>query len=599
MKKIIVSLVLISLLFGACKNQTQESLQKSAETTFEPMLKQYYEQGLLLDPIKATTSGDNRYDDLFTNALSLQHIEKQKEYYTTYLNKVNSYDKSSLTEEQQMSQGVLRWECERNLERLAFKNHTYFPIDQMWSPNLFFGQLASGASAQPFETLSDYKKWPQRVDGYLQWLDSAKINMQKGIEQGYVLPKSLIKKVIPQLKEMTNPVLEQHLFYTPVLNMPASFSVEDKKTALNMSLGSLLVYVAMELNSSEWVMPWIELGVGGGMLAFAHLSKRSNELVELALLEERATSERLLNNFLPEKIAKILRENGNKPPMIAERFDHVTVIFCDIVNFTPMSEKLSPEKLVAVLNQLFTEFDNLIEKYGLEKIKTIGDAYMVAGGVPNQMDNAEEASADFALEMLEVVKQFDRKFQHGLDMRIGMHCGPVVAGVIGKQKFTYDMWGDTVNVAARMESHGLPGEIHISEALADILKDKYLLAQRGWVEVKGKGLLQTFWIKQKEGGSSIASKHASKQPIASPNIDAKYTATKIDRDKDSVKKDAHRSSKTSQKSTSSPSPSSNVIVPTISLVPTDPTAKSSSISPSEFKDVNGSISELLIVIAVG
>ena len=334
------------------------------------------------------------------------------------------------------------------------------------------------------------------------------------------------------------------------------FSVEDKKTALNMSLGSLLVYVAMELNSSEWVMPWIELGVGGGMLAFAHLSKRSNELVELALLEERATSERLLNNFLPEKIAKILRENGNKPPMIAERFDHVTVIFCDIVNFTPMSEKLSPEKLVAVLNQLFTEFDNLIEKYGLEKIKTIGDAYMVAGGVPNQMDNAEEASADFALEMLEVVKQFDRKFQHGLDMRIGMHCGPVVAGVIGKQKFTYDMWGDTVNVAARMESHGLPGEIHISEALADILKDKYLLAQRGWVEVKGKGLLQTFWIKQKEGGSSIASKHASKQPIASPNIDAKYTATKIDRDKDSVKKDAHRSSKTSQKSTSSPSPSS-------------------------------------------
>lgn len=329
------------------------------------------------------------------------------------------------------------------------------------------------------------------------------------------------------------------------------FSVEDKKTALNMSLGSLLVYVAMELNSSEWVMPWIELGVGGGMLAFAHLSKRSNELVELALLEERATSERLLNNFLPEKIAKILRENGNKPPMIAERFDHVTVIFCDIVNFTPMSEKLSPEKLVAVLNQLFTEFDNLIEKYGLEKIKTIGDAYMVAGGVPNQMDNAEEASADFALEMLEVVKQFDRKFQHGLDMRIGMHCGPVVAGVIGKQKFTYDMWGDTVNVAARMESHGLPGEIHISEAMADILKDKYLLAQRGWVEVKGKGLLQTFWIKQKEGNSSIA----SSQPTASPNRQSDNTAAKVTLEKTSLRKDSHRNSNVSKNSKSAPSPS--------------------------------------------
>ena len=184
--------------------------------------------------------------------------------------------------------------------------------------------------------------------------------------------------------------------------------------------------------------------------------------------------------------------------MIAERFEHVTVIFCDIVNFTPMSEKLSPEKLVAVLNQLFTQFDILIEKYGLEKIKTIGDAYMVAGGVPNKMDSPEEAAADFALEMLEVVRQFDQKFKHGLDMRIGMHCGPVVAGVIGKQKFTYDMWGDTVNLAARMESHGLPGEIHISEAMADKLKEKYLLAQRGWVEVKGKGLLQTFWVKQKE-----------------------------------------------------------------------------------------------------
>ncbi len=295
------------------------------------------------------------------------------------------------------------------------------------------------------------------------------------------------------------------------------FSVEHKRTALVMSTVSLIVYVVMELLSSQWVMPWIELGVGAGMLAFAHLSKRSTELVELSLLEERATSERLLNNFLPAKIAKILRENGNKPPMIAERFEHVTVIFCDIVNFTPMSEKLSPEKLVAVLNQLFTEFDSLIEKYGLEKIKTIGDAYMVAGGVPNKMDNAEEAAADFALEMLTVVKRFDQKFHHGLDMRIGMHCGPVVAGVIGKQKFTYDMWGDTVNVAARMESHGLPGEIHISEDMADRLKDKYLLAQRGWVEVKGKGLLQTFWIKQKEDNPHLANQETVDMTVGEMN----------------------------------------------------------------------------------
>ena len=165
MKNIIVSLVLMTLLFGACKNQTKDTPKTSSETTFEPMLKKYYEQGLQLDPIKATTSGDNRYDDLYTNALSLEHIEKQKEYYTSYLKKVNSYDKTSLTGEQQMSQAVLRWECERNLERLAFKNHAYFPIDQMWSPNLFFGQLASGASAQPFKTPSDYKKWTHQRAG--------------------------------------------------------------------------------------------------------------------------------------------------------------------------------------------------------------------------------------------------------------------------------------------------------------------------------------------------------------------------------------------------------------------------------------------------
>ena len=283
------------------------------------------------------------------------------------------------------------------------------------------------------------------------------------------------------------------------------FSVEQKTTMIVTSVISLLTYIITELMGNSGQFPFIELGVGGGMMAFAYLSKRSNELVELALLEERATSEHLLNNFLPSKIAKILRENGNKPPMIAERFEHVTVIFCDIVNFTPMSEKLSPEKLVAVLNQLFTQFDILIEKYGLEKIKTIGDAYMVAGGVPNKMESPEEAAADFALEMLEVVRQFDQKFKHGLDMRIGMHCGPVVAGVIGKQKFTYDMWGDTVNLAARMESHGLPGEIHISEAMAYKLKEKYLLAQRGWVEVKGKGLLQTFWVKQKENQRGVLS----------------------------------------------------------------------------------------------
>ncbi len=291
-----------------------------------------------------------------------------------------------------------------------------------------------------------------------------------------------------------------HLVLIPTLVFPFFvFSVEFKSTAVVSAILVYIVYVGMELNTNPEVIPWIELMVGFGMLVFAFLSKQSNEQVELALVEERAMSNRLLHNFLPEKIAKILRESGGRPPMIAQRYEEVCVIFSDIVNFTRMSEKLTPEQLVAVLNQLFTEFDQLIERHGLEKIKTIGDAYMVAGGVPEDMPNAPEAAADFALDMLEVVKRLDKKWQHGLDMRIGMHIGPVVAGVIGVNKFAFDMWGDTVNIAARMESHGVPGEIHISESMAEKLEDKYLIAQRGWVEVKGKGLLQTFWLKNKEG----------------------------------------------------------------------------------------------------
>jgi uncharacterized protein (DUF885 family) len=229
MKKLILSSLLVTLVFMACKNEKVNILEKTIATDFDPMLKEYYEEGLQLDPIKATTSGDARYNDQFANALSDAHIEKQKAYYIKYLEKANSYDAANLSEAQQMSQAILRWECDRNLERLGFKNHVYFPIDQMWTPNLFFGQLASGASAQPFKTVADYKNWMQRVDGYLDWLATAEKNMRTGMQEGYVLPKTLIKKVIPQLAEMTEPTLEKHLFYTPITNMPANFSEEDKK----------------------------------------------------------------------------------------------------------------------------------------------------------------------------------------------------------------------------------------------------------------------------------------------------------------------------------------------------------------------------------
>lgn len=248
-------------------------------------------------------------------------------------------------------------------------------------------------------------------------------------------------------------------------------------------------------------------------------------LSEFQLKEERGHSETLLRNFIPKKFVRRLMSLGGEAPMIAQRYEEVIVLFADIVNFTPMSEELPPEQLVQVLNELFTEFDILIAKYGLEKIKTIGDAYMIAAGVPEPMDDPEIAVADFALEMRGVVQKVDRKWKRDLDIRIGIHLGPVVAGVIGIQKYAFDLWGDTVNVAARMESHGLPGQIHLSEVMADKLKNHYVLTQRGWVDVKGKGMMQTFWLKGKE--ASATQKIEKRHRLASSDLDVTIEQTMV------------------------------------------------------------------------
>ena len=234
MRKSIVRFILIAIAVVAisCKDKTQhisEETTASANSNFETMLKDYYEDGLKLNPVNATMSGDNRFNDQFPNPLSSGHIALMKAYYTEYKEKVASYDRSTLTDAQKMSLDILTWECNINLDHLNFKNFEYFPIDQMWSINLTFGQLASGAGAQPFETVKDYTNWLSRVDGYLEWLKNTEVNMRKGAAEGFVLPKSLIKKVIPQLNEMTNPNINKHLFYAPINALPDDFSDEDKK----------------------------------------------------------------------------------------------------------------------------------------------------------------------------------------------------------------------------------------------------------------------------------------------------------------------------------------------------------------------------------
>jgi len=214
-----------------------------------------------------------------------------------------------------------------------------------------------------------------------------------------------------------------------------------------------------------------------------------------ALQEEQAKSERLLLNILPEPIAKRLKE-GEEP--ISDSFDAVTVLFADIVGFTPFSAHLRPAELVALLNTLFSGFDKLSEKYGVEKIKTIGDAYMVVGGVPLAKTNHAEAIAEMALDMVAEVARFNTGTHKPLDIRIGINTGPAVAGVIGEKKFIYDLWGDTVNAASRMESQGIAGRIQVTEATYKRLRKNYRLKERGLINIKGKGQMRTYFLEGRE-----------------------------------------------------------------------------------------------------
>ena len=220
------------LLLAGCnseKENTASNDKQAASVKFDSILNNYYEDGLRLNPISATTSGDMRYNDRFPNTLSEEYQDSLRNYYSSYRDQVLEIDDANLNESERMSKDILLWEAEMNLAAMEFDKEKYMPIDQMWSVNLFMGQLASGASSQPFNTVEDYENWLKRVDGYLTWMTSAEENMRQGMAEGYVLPTSLIMKVIPQMEAMTGENAEEHLFYGPVNNFPESFSEEEKE----------------------------------------------------------------------------------------------------------------------------------------------------------------------------------------------------------------------------------------------------------------------------------------------------------------------------------------------------------------------------------
>lgn len=237
----------------------------------------------------------------------------------------------------------------------------------------------------------------------------------------------------------------------------------------------------------------------GACLEKKRLRDRERAYIKKLRIEQER-SDQLLLNILPRPIANRLKEGQRQ---IADYFPDVTVLFCDLVGFTQISERLPPAELVAMLNKIFSMFDLLVEKHGLEKIKTIGDEYMIAGGLPMPRKGHASAVAEMALDMLAVMDRFNTKHNTNVRIRVGLNCGPVTAGVIGTKKFAYDLWGDTVNLASRMESHGIANAIQVTEETYRRLRHRFAFQRRGIIHVKGKGALCTYFlVGRRPGGKS-------------------------------------------------------------------------------------------------
>jgi adenylate cyclase len=260
----------------------------------------------------------------------------------------------------------------------------------------------------------------------------------------------------------------------------------------------------------------------GGSIVFTLLAvfaqQRQDALAALRSEQDRAES--LLLNILPRSIAEKLKA---EPQTIADQITAASVLFADVVDFTPHSEHMTPAEVVGVLDDLFSYFDDLAERYGLEKIKTIGDCYMVAAGVPSPRPDHARALALVALDMVDAMRPGGAMGALGMELRIGINSGPVVAGVIGRKRFLYDLWGDAVNTASRMESHGTPGRIQITEATHELVKDDFRCERRGTVTIKGKGEMETWYLVGRREPAAAdgavdraADPHPQRTPAASP-----------------------------------------------------------------------------------
>jgi guanylate cyclase len=226
------------------------------------------------------------------------------------------------------------------------------------------------------------------------------------------------------------------------------------------------------------------------ILLYYFVGQKNKFYSQLQLEQEK--SEELLLNILPKDIADILKVENR---IIADHFESATILFADLVGFTKLTSEMAPIELVELLNDIYSQFDRLVEKYGLEKIRTIGDNYMAVSGVPNSRADHAQAMAEMALDMSKYLAKKQTSSGKPIQFRIGINSGSLIAGIVGKKKFQYDVWGDAVNIASRMESHGVPGKIQITQTTYKLIEDKFICDPRGTVELKGKGQMATWFLR--------------------------------------------------------------------------------------------------------
>ena len=356
MNKIITLLISI-LVFFSCNFNNEKSLE------IAQVFENYYQESLKLYPLQATSQGDLRYNDFLPNDLSDEFRKKEKEFYTFYKSQLNNFPDHTLNENDLLSKKVLLWECDLSLKRLTF-NEQYTPINQMWTLQLTIGQYAAGLSAQPFKTVKDYNNWLKRIDDYLIWLETAEERMKQGIKNKIVLPKSLIKKVIPQLKTILNPDLNQNLFFSPARQFPKEFSEKDKSILIEKYTEMVLnkIIPAYKKLSDFMSDQYLDAGrSSSGISAFEDGLDYYNYSIKLYTTTELTADE--IHNIGLNEVAKISSEmekiktkvgfNGD----LKSFFNHVRELdelipFNEpqevIDNFNKIHEKMTPQ-----VNKLF------------------------------------------------------------------------------------------------------------------------------------------------------------------------------------------------------------------------------------------------------